>query len=95
MLFECNDSNASKITTNGISLPHNFGMFLGSAIGGFLALPALQYSNIVGKNPILIVLTLILPNPFFALLCLISILPSICLLHPKEQDYEKSTDFPT
>ena len=82
-----NDSNASKITTNGISLPHNFGMFLGSAIVGFLALPTLQYQNIVDKN---IVFIFILPNLFIALLCLISFKPSFCLLHPKKQDYKNS-----
>ena len=85
-----NESNASKIMTYGLSLPGNFGMFLGPAIGGLLALPTFQYPNIFDKNSILDVFVIMLPNLFIGLLCFIIFLSTFCLLLTEERIYDNT-----
>ena len=63
-----NPSIESKVINYGLFVPFNMGLLLGPSLGGFLVVPADQYSNLFHKGSLFDVFPALLPNILIGLL---------------------------
>ena len=70
------ESNVSEITIYGLKVPGSFGTLIGPSMGGFLALPTVQYNNIFSNSYLLDVFPVMLPHLLIASILLITLIAS-------------------
>ena len=77
--------NASGVVTYSLWLPSNFGNLLGPSIGGFLALPVVQYPYLFRKGSFVDVFPALLPNLLVATIVLVTLLFSLSMWPTQER----------
>ena len=71
-----NESNVSEMVTYGLNVPASFGFLFGPSIGGFLALPTVQYHYIFPHSSILDKFPVMLPYLLMASVLLVTLILS-------------------
>ena len=88
-----NESNVSEMVNYGLNVPASFGFLIGPSIGGFLALPTVQYQSIFRHNYILEKFPVMLPHLLIALILLITLISSWKVWKFDEQSFEGESLF--
>ena len=86
------ESIVSKVINYGVSVPFQIGLLLGPSLGGFLVLPAEQYSKLFSKGSLLDMFPIMLSNLLISLFLVFTVFLSFYYLPTQDLWYKESPE---